>query len=56
MFYECFIFVCVYFDDFDQLSAPVMNFVQLSATFAIALHNAYCFVPNFLVPNCPQIK
>ena len=42
MFYECFIFWFVYFDDFDQLSAPVINFVQLSATFANALHNVLC--------------
>ena len=37
-----FYFSCIYFDNFEQLSAPVMNFVQLSATFANALHIVLC--------------
>ena len=35
-------FLCIYVDNFEQLSAPIMNFVQLSATFANALHIVLC--------------
>ena len=65
------VFLCIYVDHFEQLSAPIMNFVQLSATFANALHIVLCqivwcqivlksskcsYIQTFKISNVPMFK